>query len=215
MSDFSGRMITMLGTKAEVETNSPLVAYKDAQFAVDSSASQLGILADNTWTWISSGSSTSASTVAVSPDYILIQDQKSSGTAGGTFTSGAWRTRDLNTEVSDSGNHASVASNQITLAAGTYQFRISAPALYVNAHQAKLYNVTDSSDVALGQTSQSCPTGNGDVTCSVISGVFTISSAKVFEVRHQCVSTEASDGFGFGASWGTNIYTSCEFWKTA
>lgn len=75
MSDFSGRMITMLGTKAEVETNSPLVAYKDAQFAVDSSASQLGVLADNTWTWISSGSSTSASAVAVSPDYILIQDQ--------------------------------------------------------------------------------------------------------------------------------------------
>ena len=28
--------------------------------------------------------------------YIQIQDEKPSGTAGGTFTSGAWRTRDLN-----------------------------------------------------------------------------------------------------------------------
>ena len=60
--------------------------------------------------------------------YILIRDEKASGTTGGTFTSGAWQTRDLNTEVVDTGNHASVATNQITLAAGTYRFRIVAPA---------------------------------------------------------------------------------------
>ena len=35
------------------------------------------------------------------PSIAIIEDQKSAGTAGGTFTSGAWRTRDLNTEVSD------------------------------------------------------------------------------------------------------------------
>ena len=32
--------------------------------------------------------------------YAIIRDQKS-GAHGGTFTSGAWRTRDLNTEVAD------------------------------------------------------------------------------------------------------------------
>ena len=31
--------------------------------------------------------------------YAIIADQKAQNTAGGTFTSGAWRTRDLQTEV--------------------------------------------------------------------------------------------------------------------
>jgi hypothetical protein len=46
--------------------------------------------------------------VAGSDDYILIEDQKPSGTGGGTFTQGDWRTRDLNMKVKDSGSHASI-----------------------------------------------------------------------------------------------------------
>ena len=34
-------------------------------------------------------------------DIAIIADQKSNGTDGGTATNGAWRTRDLNTEISD------------------------------------------------------------------------------------------------------------------
>ena len=33
--------------------------------------------------------------------HAIICDQKAGGTAGGTFTEGAWRTRDLNTEITD------------------------------------------------------------------------------------------------------------------
>jgi len=69
-------------------------------------------------------------------DYILINDTKSSGTHGGTFSSGAWRTRDLNTIVSDTGGHASLSSNQITLEAGTYECFISCPAFDVENHKA-------------------------------------------------------------------------------
>lgn len=48
----------------------------------------------------------------------VIQDQKSSGTDGGTFTSGAWRTRTLNTTVLNTiGAGFSLSSNQFTLAA--------------------------------------------------------------------------------------------------
>lgn len=32
---------------------------------------------------------------------VILQDQKAQNTDGGTFTSGAWRTRDLNTKVTD------------------------------------------------------------------------------------------------------------------
>src|SRR5690606_21247003 len=48
-----------------------------------------------------------------------LKDVKPSGTAGGTFTSGSWQTRDLNTIEGDS-SFVSLASNQFTLQPGTY-----------------------------------------------------------------------------------------------
>src|SRR3990172_5694485 len=67
-------------------------------------------------------------------DYVLVTDEKAQGTNGGTFTTGAWRTRDLNSEKSDVNGLATVASNQVTLAAGTWLFRCIAPACAVEAH---------------------------------------------------------------------------------
>ena len=47
--------------------------------------------------------------------YALIADQKAQGTISGSFTSGDWRTRDLNTELSDADDIVSISSNQFTL----------------------------------------------------------------------------------------------------
>ena len=44
-----------------------------------------------------------------------VKDVKSSGTAGGTFTTGAWQTRDLNTEEGDFSKFGTLSSNQFTL----------------------------------------------------------------------------------------------------
>ncbi|SVB60040.1 uncharacterized protein METZ01_LOCUS212894, partial [marine metagenome] len=44
--------------------------------------------------------------------YAIIADQKAQNTAGGTFTSGAWRTRDLNTEITDPDGIVSISSNE-------------------------------------------------------------------------------------------------------
>ena len=126
--------------------------------------------------------------------YAIIGDQKSAGTEGGTFTSGAWQTRDLNTEISDADGIVSISSNQFTLAAGTYLVNASAPAHKVNGHQIRLYNTTDSSTVAFGTTeiahaSDNC--GNR----SFVSARFTISGSKVYEIQHRCGTTRATDGF--------------------
>ena len=145
--------------------------------------------------------------------FILIQDQKTSGTSGGTFTSGAWRTRTVNTEVVDTGGHASIGSNQITLAAGTYSFSISCPAYAVGRHQAKLYNISDSADVAFG-SSEYCPATTSETTTrSYIVGRFTITGTKVFEIQHKGTTTSLTYGFGVEASLGTEIYTIAQFWK--
>jgi len=41
---------------------------------------------------------------------IIVEDQKATTTNGGTFTSGAWRKRDLNTEVYDDNSHCKLTS---------------------------------------------------------------------------------------------------------
>lgn len=52
--------------------------------------------------------------------YVRLSDTKSSGTAGTTYTAGAYRTITLNTEDSDANGICSLSSNQFTLAAGSY-----------------------------------------------------------------------------------------------
>ena len=148
-------------------------------------------------------------------DYIHIRDEKAQTTPGGTFTSGAWRTRDLNVEVSDDGEHASLASNQITLAAGTYVIQASAPAFYVGYQQAALYNVTDAAYTMYGTSEFARGTTGGDSNRSFLSGQFTIADSKVFEIRHQCGSTNVNQGFGVPSSFATEVYTVVELWKTA
>ena len=147
--------------------------------------------------------------------YIEIRDEKAAGTAGGGFTSGVWQTRTLNTEHADTGSHASVASNQITLAAGTYEVDITCPAAVVGTHQAMLYNVTDSATTLIGHSAQTA-TGSTVITHARITGRFTIASQKVFEIRHRCTTTKATDGMGIAANFGeTEIYTVARFWKVA
>mgnify|MGYP001561478240 CR=1 FL=1 len=146
--------------------------------------------------------------------YIYIRDEKAATTEGGTFTSGAWRTRTLNTEVADTGNNATLATNQITLAAGTYRFRADAPAYDVNTHQAKLYNITDVADIALGTSERSGDAAN-TVTRSFVAGRFTIAGSKVLELQHRCVTTFADSGFGRAVGWATEVYAQIEFWKEA
>jgi hypothetical protein len=164
----------------------------------------------------SSGSAVGPIGSSVLNDYICIQDQKAAGTNGGTFTSGAWRTRDLNTEVSDTGGHATVASNQITLAAGTYIFRGDTIGVACSGHKALLYNVTASGDILVGSTDYSADYSTaGVLSHSVISGKFTIAIESVLEIRHWGQATKTNDGFGYAVNIDgkPEIYTTVEFWK--
>ncbi len=144
-------------------------------------------------------------------DYILIRDEKPSGTDGGTFTQAVWQTRDLNVEVNDDGGHASLSSNQITLAAGTYRVKAHAPAFDVAFHKSKLRNITDAIDIIIGTSELATNTGS-DQCRSFLDGEFTIVVPKVIELQHQCLSTHATQGFGFANSLGVvEVYSVIEF----
>lgn len=139
---------------------------------------------------------------------IILQDQKTANTAGGTFTSGSWQTRTLNTEVTDTASICSLATNQFTLPAGTYDIEASAPALRVGRHQIRLQNITDTSTTLIGESAFSDSTVEYATTRSRLVGRFTIAGSKAFEIQHQCQTTRATFGFGLEANLGvTEIYT--------
>lgn len=140
---------------------------------------------------------------------VLVRDEKSDGTSAGTFTNGAWRQRDLNTEVIDTHNLASVGSNQVTLAAGTWLAIVRAPAFTVSDHRARLYNATDTAVVQLGSNTRSVQSASD----SWILTSFTIAESKTFQVDHYCSSTVATTGFGRNdaLTLGVEVYTEALF----
>lgn len=141
--------------------------------------------------------------------YALIRDEKTVGTNGGTFTSGAWQTRDLNVKAADAANFVTLSSSQITLAAGTYRVRASAPAYEVGGHQVRWQNVSDGVTVAIGTSENTA----GVQTRSVVAARFTISASKTFALQHQGAATRSSDGFGVAAGFGTEVYSEAELWR--
>lgn len=149
---------------------------------------------------------------ALAQSFALIEDQKTSGTNGGTFTSGADQTRDLNTEVYDPDGIVSIASNQFTLGAGTYLIEWSAPAYKCGLHQSMLYDVTGTATLARGESTLSS-TGDNTQNASRGACVVTPSGSNTYQIRHRCATTQASTGFGNPASFGTEVYTRVKITK--
>ncbi|TGE04621.1 hypothetical protein [Hymenobacter fodinae] len=152
---------------------------------------------------------------ANSAPLLHMQDQKTSGTNGGTFSSGSDQTRTLNTIITNSISGASLAGNQITLPAGTYDVRGLVPAFRVDAHRAKLYNVTDGADVLVGQAAYSGAASGYATSNSNVNGRFTINAQKVFEIRHRCSGGQINIGYGIAGAFGTEVYTDVEIRKVA
>lgn len=142
------------------------------------------------------------------------QHTTASPTDGGTFTSGAWQTRVVNTTQFNNITGASLAANQITLPAGTYEVTASGAANSCSQHVLALYNVTDAAHTMYGSSAYSAA-GNPS-TNSVIMGRFTIASTKVFELRHRCAVTVATTGYGYDSTFSiTNIFAQVAFQKVA
>jgi hypothetical protein len=146
--------------------------------------------------------------------YIHMQDLKPSGTNGGTFTSGAWRTRDLNTILNDDTGVVTLVTNQFTLPAGTYYMDAMAISIDTDNNQIRLRNISDSSTTLVG-LNISTGANDEDGAPSVIRGKFTIATPKTFEIQHRCSLTRNTIGFGRANSFGEGeIYSQVQLWKS-
>jgi hypothetical protein len=132
----------------------------------------------------------------------VLYDSQTSGTNGGTFTSGAFQTRVLNTLVSNGGTNVALATNQFTLQPGDWGIIAVAPAHRVDAHQTQLYDITGAAAVVSGSSAEARNQNNAYVTESQVMYTFTIGSATTYELRHQGQTTRATDGFGLAVGFG-------------
>ena len=142
-----------------------------------------------------------------------LKDEKSAGTAGGTFTSGAWQTRDLNILEGDT-SFISLAANQFTLGKGKYIIEFDAPAYRVNSHKCKIRNITDSVDIEIGSV-EDANAGNNAGSKSTVFAEVILNSSKTFELQHRCQTTFATTGFGIEFNVGVvAVYSNGKIIKT-
>lgn len=143
-------------------------------------------------------------------DYLLYTHELAAGTAAGDFTSGSWQTVPLNTEVSDTGGHGSVAANQVTLAAGTYRARWRTCGCQVNSFQSRLWDVTGAAALKYGCNARS-DSLDGILAYSFGEYRFTLAGSTVIRLEAQCETTNTGDGLGSSNAFGgTMVYASLE-----
>ncbi len=147
--------------------------------------------------------------------YAHFRDQKTAGTSGGSFASGAWNTHTINTSVTNNITGCSLATNQITLPAGTYRIQAYFTGWSVNRYQGKLKDITNTADIIIG-TSEVSQTGETlPQTKTFINGQFTAAGTAAYEIQAQCQTTDAN-GYGLASNFGVvEIYLSCEIWRLA
>ena len=147
--------------------------------------------------------------------YALLANVHTASSANlGAFTSGDWRTRDINTKLADSDSIVTLSSNQFTLQAGSYLIKYSATAYGVNRHAVRLRNITDSSSA--GQAiAVYLNAGMKHMFPAMGAARVVISGAKVFEVQGQAETTKTDNGFGFTMISGPSESVQVEIFKEA
>lgn len=147
--------------------------------------------------------------------YMLYEHRTAAGTSGGSFSSGSWVTRPLTDEVFDTHGDGSLASNQITLVAGTYLIRARAVGHRCGRHQVRLYNATDSSVIAYG-VSERTDTSTYISTDSLVETKVTITASKAIELQHRCKDGRVDDGLGLTTDFGEiNVFAQVEITRLA
>lgn len=147
--------------------------------------------------------------------YAIVSDTKAHGTAGGTFTAGSWQTHDLQTEDADPSGIVSLASNHMTLGAGTYYARGVATTRLVGHAQLRLRDTTNNVTLAVG-TPNFTNVGHDSGSMLEVSGRFTLTGSANVELQGRCETTQATDGWMDMPDWDEPIaYALVTIWREA
>lgn len=130
-----------------------------------------------------------------------LRDQVSSAGAPQSLTNSTWNTRRLQTSVTNEITGASVASNQLTLPAGTFEVKgfakvsSAASTSYDLLSQLRLRNITGSATLLVGMSHANAGfinPGQGSASMDIlasINGRFTLSGSSVVELQNYVVGS--------------------------
>lgn len=130
------------------------------------------------------------------PSLLHVRQEETDGTAGGTLTAATWNVRVLNTVPTNEISGASVASNQITLPAGTYEITANAMAYLVNGTRLRLRDTTGVATLIAGMNANAHATASSQMGMPTLRGRFTLTVTSVLELQQWAQATRASDGAG-------------------
>lgn len=130
----------------------------------------------------------------------IFAHQVAQNTFGGAVTTGSWQTRTITTEISDPDGIASISSNVITLAAGTYEVQGGFSFNGTGQTRLRLYDDTAAAVIStvLG-IDNSAASGYAMIA---IAGRFTISASSQVRVQYRCSATPGN-ATGQGAAMNT------------
>lgn len=131
---------------------------------------------------------------------IHVRNEQASGTVGGVATTGSLQTLVLNRTVHNNISGASLASNTITLPAGTYKARARAPFYRVDGGYIQIYNVDDATEIERSANFFSS-SSTGDLEHCHIEAKFTLASEKDISLRYRVTSTGNTSALGTAMSF--------------
>lgn len=195
--------------------------------------------ASGSWTTVPASAIAAAGVLVFQGQLYHIRDERSSGTDGDTFTSSTWNTRALNTEKTDELT-ITTASNQMSLAAGTYWIEAQTGTYFAGSsenggnnsvvNKLRLRNVTDSTTLLVGQSQKYRANDDGggnrqslEITLNnSLSGRFTLAGTKSVELQNWIVTTLTATALAIVTKGGkasssgeVEVYTDVKLWKIA
>ncbi len=145
----------------------------------------------------------------------IIDEVETFSTGGGSFTSGAWQDRDLNTVTSDDDDIIDLNSStgEVTLkAAGTYKIDFRAPGFRCDNHVTRILDTSITFVRGLGSSEYSQDAGFYAQTHSMGSTIYTTTDVnQKFKLQHRCTTTQSA-AYGMGnpnnvSAIGNNYYS--------
>ena len=133
---------------------------------------------------------------------IVLSDKKVSGSAGGTFASGTWVTRTLNSIDGADQTFCTLSSNVFTLPPGKYTIEGTAPGFNCGAHQCRIIN-NDTNEVLINGTCEYTASSSVQ-TRSFIKHSFEITAQTSYILQHRCGTTSSTSGLGKSTGFGTS-----------
>ena len=143
--------------------------------------------------------------------YAVISDQKAQSTVMQTYTAGAWRVRDINTEIVDPDGIVSISSDRFSLEAGSYLLKSVVAVYHGTSQGVRIYDYTNSAIVGFGLSTYLDAVHNFHQTLHSMCRV-TPSGTTEYEIQ---IRSTATGGGNSISGLQVETYTYVEIYKEA